>query len=64
MLAVMVCAGGVEDEDSRQGDSGGPLSYDKSGQHELVINIAKPKGCLKIVLSWLIGLDPVNIGKE
>ena len=42
MLAVMLCAGGVEGKDSCQGDSGGPLSYDKGGQHELVMSNDKP----------------------
>ena len=49
LLAVMLCAGGVEGKDSCQGDSGGPLSYDNSGQHELVLSNDKPRECIKAV---------------
>ena len=41
----MICAGGVEGEDSCQGDSGGPLTYKSGDQHVLIGDVSFGDGC-------------------
>ena len=41
----MLCAGGVEGEDSCQGDSGGPLTYKVGDQHILIGEVSFGAGC-------------------
>ena len=41
----MICAGGVEGEDSCQGDSGGPLTYKSGDQHVLIGDVSYGDGC-------------------
>merc|ERR1719412_2779610 len=41
----MICAGGVEGEDSCQGDSGGPLTYKSGTQHVLIGDVSYGDGC-------------------
>merc|ERR1711981_286813 len=41
----MICAGGVEGEDSCQGDSGGPLTYKSGNQHVLIGDVSFGDGC-------------------
>jgi len=41
----MICAGGVEGEDSCQGDSGGPLTYKSGEQHVLIGDVSYGDGC-------------------
>ena len=43
----MICAGGVEGEDSCQGDSGGPLTYVSGDQHVLIGDVSFGDGCAK-----------------
>ena len=41
----MLCAGGVEGEDSCQGDSGGPLTYKSGEQHVLIGDVSWGISC-------------------
>ena len=41
----MICAGGVEGEDSCQGDSGGPLTYKSGDQHVLIGDVSFGNQC-------------------
>lgn len=41
----MICAGGVEGQDSCQGDSGGPLTYKAGDQHVLIGDVSFGDGC-------------------
>ena len=41
----MLCAGGVEGEDSCQGDSGGPLTYKSGEQHVLIGDVSRVEDC-------------------
>ena len=43
----MICAGGVEGEDSCQRDSGGPLTYVSGEQHVLIGDVSFGDGCAK-----------------
>merc|ERR1712059_160175 len=49
----MVCAGGIEGEDSCQGDSGGPLTVEVDGQHQLVGAVSTGEEC---ALDGLFGI--------